>query len=168
MYEREKLRLELLKLRYEIEAIKKEKSLETFPDERSILASVDVLEASAKPEESPHSGMITWKRFAFGAYGAIIPILLNFLLQDWGFILASGSDIFILIGYATRLILLVGLAGIASAVFVKKQATPVLCFMVGLSVTLLLTMLLVTASRSSPARQHAKASFTVASRLWCC
>jgi hypothetical protein len=149
MYEREKLRLELLKLRYEIEAIKKEKSLETFPDERSLLVPVDVWEVSAKPEESPRPRMTTWKRFSFGAYGAILPIFLNFLLQDWRLIFTESITIIVILGYAIRLILLVGLAGMASSVFVKKQATPVLCFLVGLSVTLLLTMLLIAASRSS-------------------
>lgn len=135
-YELEKKRLELLKLRYEIEAIKKTSELSEITD---VPYEPDRVAAATTP--APVSPMLFRQRFFYGALGAILPILITFLLADLRGTFSYFTYI-VLLGYIIRLIFLISLSGLVSAVAVKRQATPITCFLVGLSVTLFINLLL--------------------------
>lgn len=133
-FQREKMRLELLKLHYEIEALKKDKGLAEMPP---LLDNTPAIAPTESPSQVPARGTLSkFQQFAYGAAGALLPIALNFVVLDYS---ANASPMF-LAGLFLRLLLFALIAGIASALLARTLATKTNCFLVGLSVTLVLTV----------------------------
>jgi hypothetical protein len=153
-FRREKMRLELLKLHYKIEALKKEKGLDDRPPSASEMAptmpSKEVLPSSG-PTKTP---LLRRQQFVFGATGALLPVVLNLLFTD----VATTDSPFFWFGLVIRLALFGLIAGIASALLAPTLATKTNCFLLGLSVTLILTVVIQAQSvrdRSVPIRTSA-------------
>jgi hypothetical protein len=159
-YQREKLQLELLKLRYEIEALKKDKGLETLPVSLSAPSpTATIVVPDVRPQT--HTRLSVVKRFLYGSSGALIPVALNILLLDSD--LLRHYDFVILLGYAFRAVVFLVLAGSASALLSSGQATRANCILTGLSVALLLTVLLTAATARRFDAQPPSAGLTLRS-----
>lgn len=145
----EKQRLELLKLRYEIEAIKKENGLFELQED-SIIPEIEVSpsENLPKAEDKPAQVLGFWTRFGYGAGGSALPILVNLALFDWR-LLFQELDMAVLLGYAIRLVVFAALAGVGSAFIARHPTTRPMCFLIGLSITLFLSLLLASARSPS-------------------
>ena len=143
-YELEKKRLELLKLRYEIEVIKKTNELSDIKDVADQEDRVAPI-----PTPPPVSPMLFRQRFLYGALGAIPALLLPLIVSDLSTNLSSLTSM-VLLGYSLRLVFLLCISGFASAVGLRKQATPGKCFLVGLSATLSLSLLMTSTPRLVP------------------
>jgi hypothetical protein len=147
-YAREKQRLELLKLRYEIEAIKKEKSLEKI-DEEELFPNIEqpTLTAEKRLGVSFDEQLTFWWRFAYGAAGSLLPIFLNVLLIDIQ--VASEIGVGYFLGMIVRLIIFAVVSGIGSALLAKGNANKQMCFLIGLSISLLFSLLLTGTAQNS-------------------
>ena len=142
-YVSEKQRLELLKLRYEIEAIKKDSELEDITDQYNV-ESVDIVPEPSQPNETASETyeLNIWGRFWFGVAGTAAPILLNLILVDIP--LSSNDELSFatILGISLRFIIFALLGGMGSAFLAKGNATKQTCFLIGLSISLLLSLLL--------------------------
>ncbi len=147
-YAREKQRLELLKLRYEIEAIKKEKDLERI-DEEKLFPNSEQPALTAEVREELSSGeQLTFRwRFAYGAAGSLLPIFLNILLTDIQVVSEIGMAY--VLGMVFRLIIFAVVSGIGSAFLAKGNANKQMCFLMGLSISLLFSLLLTVTAQYS-------------------
>jgi len=132
-FKREKERLELLKLRYEVEAFKREKSLTDFIDTPPVPAGQPLARVSTRTEASPFL-----VRFSSGAVGAIVPTVLTVLIE----LLSTHSSPLYYFGwsYWATVLILACIGGALASVFPRRQADPFICFLIGLSFTLLLSL----------------------------
>ncbi len=162
-FKNELRRLELLKLRYEIEAIRKSNDLDKIsiePPSGGSAPSEPLLPEplppgplppgplppeALPPEPSPTLTLPLWKRFSFGAMGALIPSLYKI------------SVAVALEGVAPPLMFYVGVAllclfgGMGASAVPKDRASRFLCVMVGLSMVLVIQMgFAEVAQRSAP------------------
>lgn len=133
---REKDRLELLKLQYEIEAFRKEKNIDAISDPLFIVRS-----QRSTPNHGLESGPVRkslpwWKRFLYGAAGASIPVLVRiaFLLPHMA---RSGGGMNA--GYFLAVAFMAVLGGSGTFLIPKRMTSAFVCFLVGLSITLLFT-----------------------------
>lgn len=140
VYEREKKRLELLKLQYEIEAFKKEKELQDIIESTITTQLIENLDDSDR-QISTRPIISFKKRFIFGGIGTLIPIILNLFITDLA-ILSESFNIFSWLGYLTRLLSLFLIAGLVSAFTLKKLGSPFICILIGILVSLFLVFLL--------------------------
>ena len=134
-YEIERRRLELLKLRYEIEALRKEKGLDLLPDPSSGKDLLEERTEATGPQspEKPKLGRLG--QLAFGVVGAVLPIALNVALFDFeGHMTQRGLPLL-------EAGLLVVAAGFVSVLLPRSIASRTNCVLIGLSVTLALTVL---------------------------
>ena len=151
VYTLEKQRLELLKLRYEIEVIKKENELADL-QEHTILPEIELSssENGTTLESAPRQRLGFLTRFSYGASGAVLPISPNLVLFDWQ-IITLEFDLAVFLGLMVRIVVFMTLGGIGSAFIAKNSESRLLCFMVGLAITLMLSLLLVTGRSPSEA-----------------
>ena len=142
-YEIERRRLELLKLRYEIEALRREKGLDQLPDASSdeVTLHEPVPPPAAQPPNQPRLGRL--KRFAFGMVGAVLPIALNVALFDVGHMWPLGLLL-------SNVGLLLVVAGFVAVLLPRGIASRTNCCLIGLSVTLALTVLFQAQIHGSP------------------
>ncbi|MBY0484745.1 MAG: hypothetical protein K2P83_09695 [Nitrosomonas sp.] len=75
-----------------------------------------------------------FRQFGYGAAGALLPIAMNLLLVDF----STVEWLNFLFFFLSRLALFAVIAGIVSALLAPTIATKTNCFMVGLSITLVL------------------------------
>ena len=137
VHEREKQKLELLKIRYEIEAIRKENGLDEITQEET-----DEVIFEPDTELSEQQTLSAWLRFGYGVAGSLAPIMVNLLLVDFppdSAIELSNANI---AGITIRLLIFALLAGIGAAFLAKDHATKQTCFLVGLSISLLFSLLI--------------------------
>ena len=141
---REKDRLDLLKLRYEIEALRKEKNLDLIADPLFAEAPQRLLRDYGVEAPSTGELLSRWKRFLYGALGASVPSLVRlvFSLSEMRLNVVSISA-----GYFLGVGILAGLGGLVSSFIPKRQVNAFVCFLVGLSITLLLTAIVQEASQ---------------------
>lgn len=137
-YELEKQRLELLRLRYEIEVLRKQHGLLEILPEVTVSETAPAI-ASVPQNDIPPLG--SFQRFLYGALGAVVPIVLQLVLVHLADVFADVTA-FLLLGYSIRLIVFMTLAGVASWLLPRSIASKRFCFLTGFSTTLLLTMLL--------------------------
>ena len=143
-YASEKQRLELLKLRYEIEAIKKENGLEDIPAEAEDPSNIELEPETIHADEASTENIKLnfWGRFWFGVAGTAAPILLNLLHLD----ISQSSNIElslpIILGISLRFVIFALLGGLGSAFLAKGNATKQTCFLIGLSISLLFSLLI--------------------------
>ena len=142
-YQRERQQLELLKLRYEIEALKKEKGLEPLPPSVSVASAPA---AAVTKEGPPLTQTILLKRFLYGGLGALLPLGLTVLIQDSGSMSVDRTQFFVL-GYVFRVMILFVLGGMIGALNTRPHATPIDYIMAGLSISLLLTVIVSSVAR---------------------
>jgi hypothetical protein len=141
-YKRERERLSLLKLRYEIEALKKEKGLidiaEPLPNfpERSV------------EESGPGKELNFGSRFLYGALGTLVPSFLRLSIT----LLQPDLSHLINAGYIVGILVLALIGGLASAVILRRATSSLLCFLVGLSLVLLLQTAMETATNGTRLR----------------
>jgi hypothetical protein len=135
-YQRERERLSLLKLRYEIEALKKEKGLVDIPEPRLDFPGRSV------EENGPAKALGFGRRFLYGALGTLVPLLLRLSIE----LLQTGSGHLVDAGYMVGVLILALIGGLASAAFLRRATSSLLCFLVGLSLVLLLQTALMTAT----------------------
>lgn len=127
-YEREKLRLELLKLRCEIEVLKKEHQLNVIPDTGGLIDAV----VAATPLVEPQQKTMTIKRrFCFGFAGSVLPSL-------WRFSAAVRTGVISFTIYyisaAVAGFFIMGIiAGVSTIMFTGRQSSARTCFLIGLS-----------------------------------
>ncbi len=167
-YDREKKRLELLKLHYEIEAIKKNNDLTKAPtpsflagpqtetptpdtEEEQPLREEQAAPAPAHPV--PLNGL---QRFAYGAAGAVTTAVLE-LPQGRLELIVAQHSIAGLLGYGLATLLMVAVAGLTTYLLLQKEATPFTCFLTGMAVPLLMKVMLT----SSPEIQGSAAIKTI-------
>jgi hypothetical protein len=135
-YEIERRQLELLRLRYEIEALRKEKGLERLQGDS---AALDSSRVEPRPTVAPAQflPLKRFQKFAFGVAGAALPIAMNLSIYDFGD-LTSGISLPALL---TRLLLFALIAGCTAVLLPRSLASKTACFLLGVSVTLMLTIL---------------------------
>jgi hypothetical protein len=143
-YEFKKQNLELLRLRYEIEVLRKEHALLELPPEVIVPELVPVPMGEA-------SKLSSRQRFFYGALGAVAPIIIQLLFVDVRIVFPSATTV-VLVAYFIRLVLLTSLAGVTSFLLPRGISSRGLCFLTGLSMTLLLTLLLQYSARTQPER----------------
>ena len=138
-FHQERRRLELLKLRYEIEALRKSHDLAKIPVEQP---SAPIPAPAAPATERRHSlPLPIWQRFSFGAIGALIPSVYRILISAAVVDAAAGTG-FLLpsLGYYIGVVLLCIIGGLAASFVPRERASPFLCVMVGLSIVLIIQM----------------------------
>ena len=139
-YHKEKQYLELLKLRYEIAALKKEKGLEDLPGPTLLEQPIRVYpERSAAP--TPPKTISGGKRFLLGLLGGFVPALVIVLLSSQA-VLPGGSFAEYVALYALFVIPFPILAGLATMVLLGERQTALACLFVGTSVVLAFRMAL--------------------------
>lgn len=135
-YKRENERLTLLKLRYEIEALKKDKNLQDLPDGLSVRTPQQASAAS----DDKQLNFLT--RFVYGASGAAIPAILTSVVRTVRFHRSQFEPAY-WVGYWVGLalgVLIVGcFVGLVSAAILRRRTTRLVCFLVGLSIFLLIS-----------------------------
>ena len=135
----EKQKLELLRLRYEIEAIKKENKLDEILQEELPPSHVEI---ESDKQIVQHGQLKFWSRFGYGAVGSFAPILLNLMMVGFSTGLTGDLVLYEVIGISIRLILFALLSGIGAAFLSKNHATKQMCFLTGLSISLLFSLLI--------------------------
>lgn len=147
-YAREKRRLELLKLYYEVEAIKKDHQLsELLPVSSETLTAIvqttpHVTDESARPHEKELITLSRWQKFLFGALGGATIHLVGHLLSPDRFftIMQLDFDVALLSIVLSKFIFLSLVGGVTA--LVTKPKAPSDAFIRGMVVPLLISLLL--------------------------
>jgi hypothetical protein len=140
--ENEKRRLELLKLRYEIEAIKKANGLKSLPSEGAAIAVMPApLSQSESAPTSTGCGISIFGRFAAGAAGAVAPSVYRYLIL----FLSEPNQALPTIGYFLGVVILCAVGGLGAVMVPRHRASWGFCALVGLSIVLLIQMGVLTA-----------------------
>ena len=130
---RERQRLEVLKLRYEIEAIKKVNGITQLEEElqrgerlHKVVPPI-ALEVSLPTD----SGLVVWRRLGYGALGGLVPSVYRVLLQ-----LLTAPDGLVGSGpfYFVGVFLLCVIGGVSAALVVRRRSPRAVCVTVGLVV----------------------------------
>jgi hypothetical protein len=135
-YKRENERLTLLKLRYEIEALKKDKNLPDLPDGLSVRTPPQASAAS----DDKQLNFLT--RFLYGASGAAIPAILTGVVSTAHFHpgpVEPGYWVGYWVGFAIGVLIFGCFVGLVSAAILRRRTTRLVCFLVGLSIVLLIS-----------------------------
>jgi hypothetical protein len=150
-YAREKRRLELLKLYYEVEAIKKDHQLsELLPvSSETLTATVQTTrhvadETAARVHEKELVTLSRWRKFLFGALGGGTISLIGTLLSRDYFFITTQLDFdlaFILLPAMLSKLIFLSLVG-GVTVLATKPKTPPDAFIRGMAVPLLILLLL--------------------------
>ena len=139
----EQQRLELLKLRYEIEALVKTHDIERIEDDVPSAATLPVPAGSLRDSPTPGLQLGNLARFGYGGIGGVIPSLLASASRvimgleggDELDMLLPGGDFWI--GAAIFFFL----AGIIAITYEQLRRSRMLCVMAGLSVVLVIVAL---------------------------
>ena len=139
-FQNEKQRLELLKLRYEIEAIRKSNGLDQI--------AADVVPpplAQAPAIETPlgtGERLSVWKRFGYGAMGGLAPGLYRLLvtLIGIGHSLPGSTPAVEIAATVFALVIMSAFGGVAASFVPRSRASPTLCAMIGVSTVLVLLL----------------------------
>jgi hypothetical protein len=145
-YAREKRRLELLKLYYEVEAIKKDHELsELLPISSDTLTAIIQTtrhvadETAARAHEKELITLSRWRKFLFGALGGATISLFGTVLSQYFFILVQ-IDFVLLSAMLSKFIFLTLVGGVTA--LATKPKTPPDAFIRGMAVPLLILLLL--------------------------
>ena len=144
-YARERRRLELLKLYYEVEAIKKDHQLsELLPVSSETLTAIvqttrNVPDESARSHEKELITLSRWRKFLFGALGGATISLFGTVLSQYFFILVQ-IDFLLLSAMLSKFIFLTLVGGVTA--LATKPKTPPDAFIRGMAVPLLILLLL--------------------------
>lgn len=144
LYSRERMRLELLKLAYEIEAIKKTNGLTN--DGPSVLETLHKVtshavtaEAQTESQRQGPAQMPKLQAFGCGCLGGFAVVIFQLVTIDLSNILSNPSA-FVFVAYLIRVVLLVLMGGL-TAIF-RNPKTPVEAFMFGLIAPLLVALVI--------------------------
>jgi hypothetical protein len=149
-YAREKRRLELLKLYYEVEAIKKDHQLsELLPISSETLTAIvqttrHAADESVRPLEKELVALSHWRKFLFGALGGVTISLFGTLLSRDYFFLPTELNfdiVFVLLSITLSKLIFMSLVGGVTALATKPK-TPPDAFIRGMVVALLILLLL--------------------------
>lgn len=147
LFQKEKRCLELLKLRYEIEAIKKTNNLSDLNDE---YLSSTLNHHNEKKKDTPKKKdffsqpLMLWQRICFGGIGGIIPILFRYIVLNLrSFFKVDFNPLSIdFIGIFIGFLIFFSIGGIGASFLPKKRSSARICVLVGLSVAILFQMFL--------------------------
>ena len=149
-YAREKRRLELLKLYYEVEAIKKDHQLSELPPIASdtltalVQTARNVSDASARPYDKELATISRPRKFLFGALGGAAVFLFgalpDFYVGMFGLVGVDVVELVVLTGLISRGVVLILVGGVTA--LATNPKTPADAFIRGMVAPLLISLLL--------------------------
>ena len=152
----------MLKLRYEIEVIKKSNELDALDVEHELLPVAQVPAVDSTPNSLTQTGpkryLSVWHRAALGALGAFLPSLYRIVIL---ILTASMKDMhwymhFLNVGFFTGILFLCIIGGVVASLIPKERATTALCVLVGISIVLFLQLGVMTFQEMTPPQMESK------------